>query len=148
MLQGFREVKLKANPQWAVDVFLLRPTPVKGDPWGVLAPLRGTPWEQTISVIDGATFSHALHGHTMPLIRALKAGPKAQMTKMRDQECALKEGKCLGATDDCRPCGKMPECYAAPLEDTETSRAASVVALAWRKGYHVVVVTEGGEFAL
>jgi hypothetical protein len=34
------------------------------------------------------------------------------------------------------------------LEDPAASRAATVVALAWRMGYHVVVVTEDGEFTL
>lgn len=148
MLQGFREVKLSAG-QWGADVFILRPTPLKGDPWGALAPLRGTSWEQTVTVVGGDVFSHALHGHTMPLIRLLKAGPKAQMTKMHDQACALKQqGQCIGANDNCRPCAKMPECYTAPLDDWDAQRAATVVALAWRKGYHVVVVTEEGEFAL
>ena len=148
MLQGFREIKLSSGPQWGTDVFLLRPTPTKGDAWGILAPLRGTRWEQTITVISGEVLSHALHGHTMPLIRALKAGPKAQMIKMQDQDCLLKSGQCLGASGDCHPCSKVPDCYAAPLEDLEARHAASVVALAWRKGYHVVVVTEEGEFSL
>jgi len=122
---------------------------MNGDAWGVLAPLRGTDWEQTITVIGGDVLSHALHGHTLPLIRALKAGPQAQMTKMRAFACTLKEGnRCVGATEHCRPSLKLPDCYNAPLEEPAARHAASVVALAWRKGYHVVVVTEEGEFTL
>jgi len=148
MLHGFREVKLPAQGGWK-DVFILRPTPTNGDSWGLLAPLRGTPWEQTIAVVSGEVFSHALHGHTMPLIRLLKAGPEAQMVRMKEQTCSLKrEGHCIGATEHCRPCAKMPECYSAPMSDRPAQQAASVVALAWRKGYHVVVVTEKGEFSL
>ena len=148
MLHGLREIKLSAG-NWGADVFLLRPTPIKGDPWGALAPLRGTPWEQTITVIGGDVFSHALHGHTLPLIRLLKAEPKAQMTRMQAHACTMKAAnQCVGATEHCRPSPKLPECYNAPLEDPAAKYAASVVALAWRKGYHVIVVTEEGEFTL
>ena len=149
MRQEFRELTLPASASWKVELKLMRPTPVDGDAWGALAPLRGTPWEQTITVVSGEMFSHALHGYTMPLIRALRSEPQAQMIRMKGHACSLTEGRqCVGASDACRPCAKVPECYAAPLTDREASRAASVVALAWSKGYHVVVVTEEGEFSL
>lgn len=148
MLQGLREVKLPAG-QWGGDILLLRPTPLKGDPWGILAPLKGTPWAEQIPVIGGDLFSHALHGRTMPLIKQLGAGPKAAMLRMAGHGCTLRDGKkCIVATAFCQPGDKVPECYIAPLDDPAASRAATVVALAWRKGYHVIVVTEEGEFKI
>lgn len=149
MLHGFREIKLSADNQWNADVFLLRPTPKGDDPWGALAPLRGTEWEGTITVVDGTLLSHALHGHKMPLLRALKAQPTAMMRRMAEHTCSLKTGRqCINASKDCHPCEKLPECYNAPMKDEGARYAATVVALAWRKGYHVIVATEEGEFSL
>lgn len=149
MWPGYREIKLAADSQWGADVYILRPTPTNGDHWGALAPLRGTVWEACVMDLGGDLLSHALHGHRMPLLRAMKLTPMAGLRKVAEQQCALKAGRqCLGAGKNCHPCEKLPECYVAPELTGPAGRAASVVALALSKGYHVVAFTEQDEFVL
>ena len=98
--------------------------------------------------MSGELLSHALHGRVMPLFRELGAPPAARLRRKADQKCSLADGRCVGATSNCYPCEKLPDCYNAPSSDPAISKAASIVVSAWRMGFYVIVVTEEGEFTL
>ena len=128
------------------DIKIMRPTPVDGDPWGDLAPLRETPWGDLITVVSGEALSHALHGHVVPLVRELGPHPHRLSRRVADQRCALWKG-CVIAGDDCQPGKTLPECYSAPDLSLEAALAARAVALAWKEERYVIVV-QGPEFSL
>lgn len=135
------------SEEWG-RVLLLRPIPKDGDIWGDLSVLRGTPWGDQIYAISGEVLSHALHGHVMPLMRALGTPPlvRARRLPPEYQECALIKS-CILSGPECKPGSTVPACYTPPVLPPEAQQAASVVALAWKEGRHVVVV-EGPEFVV
>lgn len=138
-------------------LLILRPLPTSVrdgdtmiiDPWGELAPLREEPeFAQMLPVVDGETFSHALHGHAKPLVEALGPEPEFQLRKLPDQYkvCALR-GECvMYDAKRCVPGKKLPECWWPETEES-ARRAVAVVTLAWAEGRYVVIV-EGDEFSL
>jgi len=129
--------------EWG-QIKVLRPHPIGDEYWGVLAPLKGTVWGDLIPVVSGETFSHALYGHTMPLLREIGPPPDDLSRKIPDSlgRCQLATAKaCLTITPNCRPGKKLPDCFEAPGEYSEL---ASMVALTWAEGRYVVVV-EGPE---
>lgn len=125
--------------------------PKGDDPWGVLAPLRGTVWGSLVREVSGEAMAHARHGFATPLMREIGPHPRVLSRKVPDEDglCAFaRDGSCAGATLSCRPGPKLPDCYEPPrLADPEAQRLATTVALAWRDGSYVVVVV-GGEFSL
>jgi hypothetical protein len=137
---GFREIDLTDAEQGKVR--LLVPLPKDADPWGALAPLRGTPWEAQIQIVSGEAFSHALHGWATPLMREIGPPPhvRADRVPLEAGQCTL-HGSCVGSSPFCRPHKKVPECYEPAIE------VAARVALAWKEGRYVVVV-QGPEFVL
>ena len=138
---------IRAGPKQEIKI--MRPVPSSDDPWGVLAVLKGTVWEPLIPVIDGMTYSHALHGYVAPLLKVLGRPPHAQAQKVPEghRMCVLHSKRCLGASPHCQPGPKVPDCYEAPgLESPEAQRAVALVVEAWREGRYVVVV-EGEEFS-
>ncbi len=140
MSDGLREVNLTDAEQG--KILLLVALALDGDPWGRLAPLRGTPWEAQIQIVSGEAYSHALHGWATPLMREMGPPPLVRAARIPVEvgQCVL-YGPCLGSSSFCRPAKKLPSCYEAPIE------IASRVALAWREGRYVVVV-QGAEFVL
>jgi hypothetical protein len=138
---------IQAGPR---QLKMMRPVPHDGETeWGVLLPLRGTPWEAFIPVVSGAAHSRALHGDVKDLIRELGRPPYANALKvpLGYRECEQK-ARCLGAGPHCHPCPKVPECYEPPgLPSREVQAVASMVALAWAENRYVVVV-RGPEFSL
>ena len=124
---------------------ILRPHQIGDDPWGVFAPLRGTVWGDGFSVIPGGTFSHALHGHVMPLLRSIGPDPYALSKKIPEEQgrCRMAQAKtCLTITPHCKPGKKLPACYEAPGDQSEL---ASTVAHSWAEGRYIVVV-DGPEY--
>ena len=122
--------------------------------WGELEPLRGTTWGQGVSLIDGDTLSHALHGNLMPLYKALGREPQATARRISPQEgsCSQK-GVCIRWNPDlCRPGGKdknvlgPPDCYEPPIVRGTTAviDLFTTVALAWKEGRYTVVMTSDG----
>lgn len=148
-MEGLRKLRVSGK-DWT-EILLLRPTPKKGDPWGALAPLKDTPWGNLIPVVSGEAFSHAMYGHVMPLIQELGPPPKALAKRLPSEWawCSYKPDKtCIIASEKCRPCVDLPECYEAPAFDNPLhSLLAYHVAMAWKEGRYVVVV-EGEEFSL
>jgi hypothetical protein len=139
-----------ATRDWG-DILVLRPIPRDGDAWGVLRPLKDTPWGDLIPVVHGDDFSLALHGHTMPLVRNLSRPPSVlgRFLGREDSWCKLlQEQTCMDAAEHCKPGKGLPECYEAPgFEDDRIKWLASAVAHAWAEGRYVVVV-EGDEFSI
>lgn len=127
---------------------ILRPVPRHGDPWGDLAPLKGTPWEPLVPVVSGEVFSHALHGYAKPLMGVIGPTPGALLRKVPDEVrlCSLRDECVMYLPERCHPCKKLPECY-RPDGPGEARLPASVVALAWAEDRYVVVV-QGAEFSL
>ena len=137
-------VTYKIEGAWGV-FNVMRPIPRNGNPWGVLAPLKGTPWEAALPIVTGEAMSHALHGWSVPLVREI--GPKPGSRKVRGgTQCGL-YAKCITADSKCHASGPPPDCYEAPLEDPVARRAATAVALKWAEGAWVVIV-EGPEWSL
>lgn len=119
-------------------------------PWGVLAPLRGTPWEPFIRVVPGEAMAHARHGYAAPLVAVLGPSPAviARRVPPRVGMCRLaQQGTCAGASPTCLPGPKLPDCYEPPGLSPVAQEMAAAVALAWRDGSYVVVV-DGDEFSL
>jgi hypothetical protein len=127
-----------------------RPVVRRGStPWGVFDCLRGTLWGDLIPVVSGSSLSHALHGYLKPLMGELGPHPKLLMRKITDSFCAhVRDKSCVAASRHCYLCTRVPDCYEAPGLDLEQSRVASLVALQWRDGAHVIVVDADTEFNL
>lgn len=130
---------------------ILRPVPMEGDPWGVLAPLKGTAWGEYIPVIDGQVFSEAMYGYAVPLMQVIGYDPidNARRFAKKNPSLCKNMGDCPMANEaTCFPCKKIPDCYEAPgFEEYPEQQAATLVAKAWGEGRYVLVV-EGGEFSL
>ena len=150
MIQGLRYVVLD-DPDRHARLRVMFPTPRRQDPWGVLAPLRGTPWGEQIPVVTGEALSHALHGHPK-MLREMWGNPprtRAMRLEQKHRMCHEHQFKICGiATPECHPgSAQMPDCYVAPFHDLERRRLADVVARAWAEDRHVFVV-EGPEFVV
>jgi len=133
--------------EWG-DLLILRPIPIRGDPWGVLRCLEETVWGDQIAVVPGDVFSTALHGHAMPLVRVLGNPPEVRSRRIpvEDGICRLRTVKTCGfSTPECKPGPKLPMCYEAP-GNIDVSLYATAVAQAWKEKRYVVVV-EGDEFS-
>lgn len=127
--------------------------------WGDLECLRGSSWVSGIEEISGEVLSHALHGHIMPLVRALGRAPQVSASRVSEEEglCSLRKDCLLWDKKFCRPGGKRkkgecgpPGCYEAPVgRSTPTSQKLLLrdLAVAWSEGTHVVIV-DGEEFSL
>jgi hypothetical protein len=137
-----------ATKDWG-DVLIARPIPQGDNVWGCLDGVQDTVIGKLIPVIDGETFSHAMQGHTLPLLKKLGPEPRLLMRKIPEDIRICKSFKaCLMADKtNCYPCEKMPDCYIPPKIPIEIERALVQVLLAWRDGYYVVVVGYG-EFSL
>jgi len=135
-----------SSKEWG-EVLILRPFPRPEEPWGDLAPLRGTPWGDQLPVVSGASLSHALHGVITPLMREIGPHPHLLCRKIPEgfRTCSISED-CLIATSDCVPGPKLPACYVPPGLSGEAARAAATVAEAWASGRYVIIV-EGAEFS-
>ena len=131
------------DPQQS-EILLVVPIPHEEDAWGSLAVLRGTIWEEHITVVSGAVMSDALHGYATPLMRMIGREPRHRARMISDESPCAISNLCAMATGICRPGPKMPECYEAPLTDPAARHMASLVALAWKEGRYAVVVEGDG----
>lgn len=144
-MEGIRQAVL-LDPKIQPALRVMWPIPTKQDPWGVLAPLRGSIWGDQIPIIPGEIWSYALYGHTHPLRQLLGSNPlvRARRLPIADRECV--EPKCALRTEQCAPgSGKLPNCYNPPWR--EMHRLTYTVASAWDEGRYVVVVS-GLEFVI
>lgn len=150
MLPGLRVARIP-DPLRFSELQVMYPLPAKDDFWGVLAPLRETPWASQIPIVSGEALSHALHGEPKFLRQQLGNPPRVRAKKLPIQHsmCALaQQNQCVIAKPTCHPgSGEMPECYQAPWDDLETQNMMTVVAKAWNDGHYVFVV-DGPEFTL
>ena len=122
-------------------IHLIRPLPEEGDPWGCLAPLRGSPIGDLLPQVEGKALSEALHGNPYPLIRTIGPAPRDLLRLI--PKCQTAKGCLLWNAKKCHPNPKMPGCYIPP----EGGEPASIVVHAWAEGCYVVIVGEG-EFSL
>jgi hypothetical protein len=146
-MDGFREIEL--NDLDFGNLKLLLPVPRTDNPWGVLAPLRETPWGREIPIVSGKAMSHALHGLVKPLWEQLGRPPQAIIRRLGgDQYCELiQKGNCLMASKDCYlGSGKLPATYVPPHFPQVLGILAATIARAWDEGRYVIVV-EGDEFS-
>jgi hypothetical protein len=129
------------------DVPVLRPIPNGNDPWGVLAPLKGTDFEGLLPVVSGEVWSHALHGHLAPLMRQIGRPPDALFRFIPQSFLKCAESKTCGTHDlkICLPGPKTPNCWIPFGVDAGVAPAIIEIVLAWRDGRHVVIVA-GEEF--
>lgn len=148
MIEGLHHLTLADRTYGELKLAVV--VPKQGDMWGVLAPLRGTPWEPLIRVVSGDAMAHARHGYAAPLVSVLGPPPAvlARKVPLRSGLCSLAQaGTCAAASPQCLPGPKLPDCYQPPGADPAAQEMAAVVALAWRDGYYVVLV-DGEEFSL
>lgn len=136
MSDGFREVTLDDPEQG--EVKLLIATPRGDDPWGRLAPLRGTTWGDQVAVVSFDAMDQALRDWATPLMREIGVAPSVRARRIPDETgvCTLTK-TCIGAKPHCRPGSEVPDCYEPP----EVGLLGTRLALAWREGRYVVVVT-------
>lgn len=141
MSDGFREIDLTDPEQGLVKLLIVLPK--DGDPWGVLAPLRGTAWGEQVAVVSPDAIEHALRGWATPLMREVGVTPVVRARRIPDGAgMCVQMGSCIGAGPRCRPGPDTPDCYEPPgLEWGEGMGVAVRVALAWREGRYVVVGT-------
>lgn len=134
--------------EWS-PIKILRPVPTGDDPWGILAPLRETPWGENLPVVSGEVMSDAQYGHVMPLVRLLGLPPDQQLKRIPVTfRMCLSSKQCISyRQQDCHPCAKLPDCYTPPSIPHAAQEAAVLVAMAWRENRYVIIV-EGSEFSL
>ena len=147
-MEGFRRVDLAATRYGDLKFLVAVPRP--GEPWGALAPLRGTTWGSLIPVVSGDAMSHALHGNPQALLAAAGRPPQHQgkQLPLAERRCEVRTGCLLHRDSHCFVAsGKLPECFIAAIPGDHEQMLAAYVALAWDEGRYVVVV-EGGEFVL
>lgn len=132
-------------------LLVLYPIPFPDDPWGVLAPLKGTSWGKQIPTVTGEALSHALHGRAKPLREMLGVPPHGRLLKIDegDRRCLEQQQQlCPMAGPDCIPGStRLPDCYVAPSEDRTLRVLGEAVGRAWDEGRYVFVV-EGPEFVV
>ena len=146
MGDGLRRVEL-TDPEGGGGK-LLFPLPQHGDPWGVMAVLKGTEWAEQIVVVSGADLSHALHGWATPLMRSIGVKPRVHGKKISHENGWCPQiTTCPIASDECRPGRETPDCYEPPALEGDAAFLATTVALAWAEGRFVIVV-DGPEFNL
>jgi hypothetical protein len=146
MGDGFRRAQVQ-DGDWGV-IKLLFPLAQPGDPWGVLAPLRGTVWGDQVPSVSGESLSHALHGWLTPLMREIGVEPLVHARRIPEdlRRCAQHE-TCPIVGRGCQPGPATPDCYDPPELEGQSLHLARTVALAWAESRYVVVVT-GPEFTL
>lgn len=138
----FRRVDMFDPEQGPVRLSVV--VPRGDDPWGDVAPVRGTQWESLVRIVSGESVSHAAHGWATPLVRELGPGPEVLLRRHATPCVMSTGGQCVGAGPDCRPGRKMPDCYEPPDAD---AAVVTAMLLELRAGRHVVVVV-GPEFVL
>ncbi len=77
--------------EWGL-IKILRPIVRDGeDPWGGLAPLKGSPYERLIPVVSGEALSHAQHGYLRPLLKVIGPDPKVlgKLVPKEYRKCGL-----------------------------------------------------------
>lgn len=150
MIPGLRWAVIP-DPLRFSELRVMYPVPAREDHWGVLAPLRDTPWGTQIPTVSGEALSHAFHGEPKFLREMLGQPPRirGQRLPVVHALCALTHNEqCVLAGDHCRPgSGALPDCYQAPYELSSVANVASAVGKAWDEGRYVFVV-EGPEFML
>lgn len=149
MTTDFQRIDIDGK-EWGV-IKVLRPIAKEDDdPWGGLAPLKGTPYEKLIPVVPGEAFSHAQHGYLKPLLKVIGPDPKvlSRLVPKELRKCGLFKSCLMYREKECVPGPDLPDCYEPPgMVDPEARAVASMVVLAWKEGRYVVVV-EGAEFSL
>jgi len=131
------------HPQWG-EIKILRPVPFRGDRWGVLTSLRGTPWGDLIAEVSGEALSHALRGHLRPLMTQIGPAPKMLLRRIPEghRQCSMSKS-CPLAQKECHPCVRVPNCFVPPgLNSPEAQEAATIVVLAWAEERYVIVPTD------
>ena len=150
LLDGLRYAVLK-DPDRKVGLKVMYPSPLPGNPWGVLLPVKESSWGEQIPIVSGEALSHALHGYVRPLREMLGNPPvqRARMVPLEDRLCYESQaGICQMASPQCHPGSQqMPECYVAPTEDRALRTLGTAIAQAWEEDRYVFVV-EGPEFVV
>lgn len=150
MLEGLRYAVLD-DPNRKGGLKVLYPSPLPGNPWGVLLPMKGSSWGRQIPIVTGEALSHALHGRVKPLREMLGNPPfqRARMIVLEDRLCYEAQTQiCQMAKIECNPGSQgLPECYVPPTEDRALRVLGGAVAQAWDEGRYVFIV-EGPEFVV
>ena len=135
------------GPDWG-NVPIIRPLPAPdGDIWGVLSPLKETPFEGLIPIVSGEAWSHALNGHLTPLMRIIGPPPNGllKMVPIEMRVCSWQK-KCNSFLEKtCQPGPLVPDCWTVPGIKGDDTLAFIETVLAWRDGKYVVIVS-GKEF--
>ena len=128
---------------------MVAPLPIIDGKWGVLEPIRETPWGKLIPIVPGEVMAKARVGHIKPLMQILGRPSRVllQMIPAPLRICDASKRCMMFQESTCQPCEKLPDCYEPPGLDTKAAQeAARLVALAWREGIYVVIV-DGPEFS-
>jgi|JI10StandDraft_1071094.scaffolds.fasta_scaffold464804_2 hypothetical protein len=142
---GWRKGTLD-DPERFGKLSFLASIPTKTNQWGLLGKLRETPWWDEMVEVPNDIYKDAINGWVAPLRKALGTPPRVRAKRLPVISAMCKEYQdksCPSRTELCRPgTGKMPKCYTAPFEDSETCYVAYDVAEAWDEGRYVFSVRE------
>jgi hypothetical protein len=124
-----------------------RAVPERGDPWGRLAPLRGTKFEAGIPVVSARAYQDATLGWFTPLRREVGRDPYDRLRAYRKLRCLREAEGCVMFRERvCVPQKGLVECFEAEGEMSEKTREAiSYVLNKWANNYYVIVVEEEEE---
>lgn len=112
-----------------------------GDPWGALAILKGTPWEDLFPQVPFQVFDQALRGYATPLMRIIGPPPVSLPKRLPITYTQCRDRKvCINAAPTCTPGKGMPECWGPEGLDGDAAEVASKVTRLWKEGVHVIVL--------
>jgi hypothetical protein len=144
MIEGFIPYKF-TDSKTGFDVHTYSPKIYGEDHLGILKPLEGSFWLKHIPVVTRDSFTHALNGWTIPLLREIGSQPEGIFKKLPKTYCTQVLDKTCIAADKaiCFPSKKVPICYEASFPTDPLARvAASAVVSAWREGAYVFILGE------
>lgn len=140
-------VKGKDSPE---EALILTPVPTVDhegydEPWGFLAPLRGSWLGACIPVVTWDAMDLARKGRILPLMRTIGKPPEWRLRTLEPsyQECAHRKGCITYHAKNCNvklhTRGKLTMCFVPDLP-AELQALGEIVIDAWRRGVYVVVV--------
>lgn len=132
-----RQIKLKTKELGDLHLMLVYSKAGVWEPhW---APFKGTRYADLFTYVSVETMTHAMHGWTSPLVKALGPSPKMILHRLSPdaRQCVLYDKCIFYIQRDCRPdAKKMPNCF-QPV-GVEAELGFEVIRL-WRESVYVVV---------
>jgi hypothetical protein len=135
-----RQLLLKTFEAGDLELFLIYQY---GEEWEEeWRPLQHENLVSLVTVVSQETMDHALHGLSLPLVRALGISPEGALRKLPSKTCERKKTCPFYRKKDCHPlAGKMPWCFEPEgIGDPVARQLAGNLIGLWRKKVYILVV--------